>query len=97
MAAPQFSPGVQIREIDLTTTTNPQQDNVGVVVGPFARAQSMTQQPFQPRDNLSKLSVKRQQKTTTSIGTLLRPSCNMEAFAVSSVATIQIFSTLQTH
>ncbi len=37
MAAPQFSPGVQIREIDLTTTTNPQQDNVGVVVGPFAR------------------------------------------------------------
>jgi hypothetical protein len=37
MAAPQFSPGVQIREIDLTTTTNPQQDNVGVVVGPFSR------------------------------------------------------------
>ena len=37
MAAPQFSPGVQIREIDLTTTTNPEQDNVGVVVGPFAR------------------------------------------------------------
>ena len=37
MAAPQLSPGVQIREIDLTTTTNPQQDNVGVVVGPFAR------------------------------------------------------------
>jgi len=37
MAAPQFSPGVQIREVDLTTTTNPEQDNVGVVVGPFAR------------------------------------------------------------
>jgi len=37
MAAPQFSPGVVIREVDLTTTSNPTLDNVGVVVGPFAK------------------------------------------------------------
>jgi hypothetical protein len=37
MAAPQFSPGVLIREVDLTTTTNPTLDNVGVVVGPFSK------------------------------------------------------------
>jgi len=37
MAAPQFSPGVVIREVDLTTTSNPTLDNVGVVVGPFSK------------------------------------------------------------
>jgi len=37
MAAPQFSPGVVIREVDLTTTSNPTLDNVGVIVGPFSK------------------------------------------------------------
>ncbi len=37
MASAQFSPGVVIREVDLTTTSNPTLDNVGVVVGPFSK------------------------------------------------------------